>query len=1168
VRGERVVFADAVRGWVMRMWRFGWCAAVVASFAWGCGANATVGTNAGAGGIVKALARRLETVVVAAQTREVTSRHEFVHITIEFDAMMVGKLEGFRLECPGLACTSEESPCVPMEWVPEDALTSSKMWWDKFRLQGLVHEGRSVNVFLQKPPTLQHIENCTIYGTHHSSDRAVVSVETDVEKRLVLIHNGTRPGGVQSIGQQASNDPFFKNALKNMSFMEAKEFVPKEGHPCFHEVVGFTNCVKEKQHVRFCDDEKLALSKCRYIAAREKGGGREIKNAFSFRACSGAGAGCGPAPVQAGAPVGELAGKLELPPPPPDSPGGEDQSDAAGVITQSIVHTVMGSLVPQTVDNFANKAQEELPKVLTVSLINGIPGNGNVDGVGGEGQPTKGLGPGEFEMAFKQVFPTEKDFVRKKKQRELKPDRKAPMTELEDEAKKNVENADKALDKANIELKNLRSALPRLKNDVAETLKTAKQYAGQAQGAKDEFHKKLETKKAKMVQTEAIRKLELVAQTADAVKLASKKSADAAVLAAAAKLKLRRIRREKEDKKTRKARDKNDANEYVPLFRWRRWKKRKIHINKFLVKPNKTIEEYRSAALVTSKLLATYTELSQSFLADKLYKETLSSLTEAERAATVAYLELKTCRDLLKKGMQHAVFANTSRAGNVSHALRHGPIEMRFKSASTSSHEMTQLLPIFEPPVDEAQNSYGRRFPVPLLKHAKAISDLEQQTRTVMMDHAEAQNVVTRLIEQCNVEKRPLEVAKENMDGALREVAKQLVAFHVSFDRQTGSEKRGKELPPEVIHNIKRVRVFCEAILEEVKDICKYSIEDALDMAKLSWIKSRLIEIENARDHRSYKTQMAEYMGNVYENALKEARKPLDTPLPTSPVPRRAPRPTITSPVVKQVKAVKVPPAPRVYKRPGKLTKLDDVEDHCKDSHCEPAGRVMEKKTSLLEMSGRPMPLGERTGLGALPKAITGELIHTLSSFFINEVAAEFTYAMTPGIAASVLNSVKRESLNYVSRRVQRILGDLVKQTTQMTIPTTLNALLPPQMLEALQFSATHVLTRSVTHAVTPTLIYSLGTPVKTLHKITGECQRDLRGKACQDARRKLSKKTSWADFYSAYFSDYYATFYTDQRQLENTVPSLNQDYTGKMERDDWGEEGEVPTVERALKID
>eukprot|EP00505_MAST-04D_sp_SCG-Rhode-Island_P006887 Stramenopile-MAST_4_protein_6887 len=137
-----------------------------------------------------------------------------------------------------------------------------------------------------------------------------------------------------------------------------------------------------------------------------------------------------------------------------------------------------------------------------------------------------------------------------------------------------------------------------------------------------------------------------------------------------------------------------------------------------------------------------------------------------------------------------------------------------------------------------------------------------------------------------------------------------------------------------------------------------------------------------------------------------------------------------------------------------------------------------------------------------------------------------------------------------------------------MNIPTTLNALLPPQMLEALQFSATHVLTRSVTHAVTPTLIYSLGTPVKTLHKITGECQRDLRGKACQDARRKLSKKTSWADFYSAYFSDYYATFYTDQWQLENTVPMLNQDYTGKMERDDWGEEGEVPTVERVLKID
>jgi len=91
---------------------------------------------------------------------------------------------------------------------------------------------------------------------------------------------------------------------------------------------------------------------------------------------------------------------------------------------------------------------------------------------------------------------------------------------------------------------------------------------------------------------------------------------------------------------------------------------------------------------------------------------------------------------------------------------------------------------------------------------------------------------------------------------------------------------------------------------------------------------------------------------------------------------------------------------------------------------------------------------------------------------------------------------------------------------------------------------------------------------VKTLHKITLDCWRDVKGKACQDARRKLSKKTSWADFYSAYFSDYYAAFYTDQRQIENTMPSLNQDYTGKMQREEWGEDGKVPTFERVFKME
>ena len=52
------------------------------------------------------------------------------------------------------------------------------------------------------------------------------------------------------------------------------------------------------------------------------------KNSFSFRACAGMGRDC---PSSGGAPPGELAGKMQLPPPPKDkagpNPAGPDVTD-------------------------------------------------------------------------------------------------------------------------------------------------------------------------------------------------------------------------------------------------------------------------------------------------------------------------------------------------------------------------------------------------------------------------------------------------------------------------------------------------------------------------------------------------------------------------------------------------------------------------------------------------------------------------------------------------------------------------------------------------------------------------------------------------------------------------------------------------------------------------
>ena len=238
------------------------------------------------------------------------------------------------------------------------------------------------------------------------------------------------------------------------------------------------------------------------------------------------------------------------------------------------------------------------------------------------------------------------------------------------------------------------------------------------------------------------------------------------------------------------------------------------------------------------------------------------------------------------------------------------------------------------------------------------------------------------------------------------------------------------------------------------------------------------------------------------------------------------------------------PKVPRLWKNPGAV--YDDVETPCKDPRehgCTPTAKELKKAFSFLEEGGKPAPLGQRTGLGALPKLITNELNHALTSFFIKEVTAEFTYTMTPTISNSVIDSVKRESLDYLSHKISRALGDLLLRTVTFTVPITLNAMLPGQLLESLQLVLSRVLSRSITHAITPSLVYSLGTPLKTLETISSVCYKDKSSRSCQDSLRKIDSRSKYSDFYAAYFSDYYADYYTEKRQLENMDPSK---YDGK----------------------
>ena len=1061
----------------------------------------------------------LETVLVDARKSNTVAKDLYFHVTIDFLTDAGG--EEFHIDCPLWSCNSLESPCTPIERPERTQRSSDKMWWATFkdRMADFSHAHKLNVVFKASnleggPGTLS---GCKVHTNKLSTAFPLIGSDS-ISDRLVLILNHAK-----------QESPMPTLPFKNMSFVEAKQAIPSKNDPCYRELVSYTNCVKEKQDVRLCPNENRRLKDCRVRSTIKEESGyvrntakkKETKG-YSFRSCGGAG-GC-PSAASAGAPPGELAGKMELPSPPVSSPGGEDVSDSSGVVVMSIVHTVMGSLVPQTVDHFAIKAQQEWPRVLTVSLIDGIPSNGNGNGAGSEGQPSNGDAPGEYK--FREITPGPKS------KPTIKMSTPRKMIEVETEARQSLAMADREVERAAENLKGLHISLAKLKGEVALSLKKSKEHSSKALAFEsDEFRRGIEMKKANIQQQEAARKLELVASVADEIKKAAKHSNDAAELSAAAALKLRRIRREKKEEKERKARVQMENKKIAPELRSAKKDLELKHINPFLFIENHTTSKYCHAGNITIRLLGSYTELVRSFLADRQYEKVLEILTDAERAGTAAYLEMKKCHDLMLE------------YGLLTQQGTRPPVLMRFQSKSTAGHEMTRVLPVKEYLQGE-DTVTGRSFPIHVLKQAQKLSKKQSEEVEALADARIAQNSVDSVVEACAMQRQEAQFAITNMDKSFSEVAKILVNFHIMFDNN-GTEKRGKEMPPEVVQNVKRVRAYSEAILEEVNDVCKSLIGDTLNVAKLAWVKARLVQIEGTIDQAPYQLQMAEYMGTLYEKALKSAVKK------EKPEPYTAPKEIKHPKIVKQkpIKPVVYAPAPkkpRLWKNTGAL--YDDTERPCtnpKKDGCTPTIKELKSALSFIEESGRPAPLGQRTGLGALPKMITNELNHALTSFFVKEVTAEFTYTMTPTISNSVIDSVKRESLDYLSTRISRALGDLLLRTVTFTVPITLNAMLPGQLLESLQLVLSRVLTRSITHAVTPSLIYSLGTPLKTLEAISTACDRDKKSSACQQLLQKVDSRTLYSDYYAAYFSDYYADYYTDKRKLENMDPSK---YDGKDE--------------------
>ena len=131
---------------------------------------------------------------------------------------------------------------------------------------------------------------------------------------------------------------------------------------------------------------------------------------------------------------------------------------------------------------------------------------------------------------------------------------------------------------------------------------------------------------------------------------------------------------------------------------------------------------------------------------------------------------------------------------------------------------------------------------------------------------------------------------------------------------------------------------------------------------------------------------------------------------------------------------------------------------------------------------------------------------------------------------------MKGETINYLATRLSKILNGALKRSLFFSVPATFNAVLPGQILDNSQSILTNILTRSITHALVPSLTYSLSN-VRDLNKYSFDCALTPTGPNCQKESRVFYSKVGMADYYSAFFSDYYGDYYTDKRKLENLDP-------------------------------
>ena len=178
---------------------------------------------------------------------------------------------------------------------------------------------------------------------------------------------------------------------------------------------------------------------------------------------------------------------------------------------------------------------------------------------------------------------------------------------------------------------------------------------------------------------------------------------------------------------------------------------------------------------------------------------------------------------------------------------------------------------------------------------------------------------------------------------------------------------------------------------------------------------------------------------------------------------------------------------------------------------------------------GVGLPSGGKCQKGYFARVITQELIHTLTTFFVGAFSRHIPEAVTGPTVDAVSAQIQDQLATGTAERLEKTLSDAQRDLLSFTVPTAIEAVATRPCAVMAVYTIAHLLTRGLTHTLTPTLVHSLAygdheeTYCYNCHTYGEQCN------LCFHSDESTYYASHYSDYYQSYYSDYYADFYIEK---------------------------------------